>query len=80
MEVLVLVRTVAFSVKFLKILLLPLSIVLINAPEVKFFIKMIFHVFVYEFREDLSLVPQIIDQCFECLSISIDENLSVHHL
>ena len=67
-------------VKPLEVLLLPLTMFSVNAPVMQLFIEVIFHVFVLKLGEHFPVVSQVVNQGFECLTISIEENFVVNDL
>ena len=49
----------------------------INLPEIKFFEEMDLIVFIAKFRENLPVVPEVVDHVQECLTIPIQEDLII---
>ena len=67
-------------VKPLEVLLLPLTMFSVNAPVMQLLIEVIFHVLVLKLGEHFPVVSQVVNQGFECLTISIEENFVINDL
>ena len=50
---------------------------LIDSPVVHLFMEHIFFVFIVEFWEDLPVISEVIDECLEGFSITVDKDFII---
>jgi len=62
------------------IVLLFLSVVRWDAPEMKLLEEVLLRLLVVELWEHFSIVTKVVDECLKCNAISVEEHLVIYHL